>query len=122
MPRPVHFEIPADNVERAAKFYKEVFGWEFQKWEGPVEYWLVMTGPKDQPGIDGGLMKRQDPNQPVVNTIDVPDVDEYQKKVETAGGEIVVPKMAVPGVGWMLYFEDTEGNIHGIMQEDPSAK
>ncbi|NIM19690.1 MAG: VOC family protein [Candidatus Latescibacteria bacterium] len=122
MPRPVHFEIPADNVDRAANFYRQVFDWELQKWEGPMEYWLVNTGPSDQPGINGGLMPRQNPGQLVVNTIDVPDIDEFQAKIEKNGGEIVVPKMAVPGVGWTLYFKDTEGNIFSLMQEDLSAK
>ena len=122
MSRPVHFEIPADNLDRAANFYREVFGWEFHKWEGQMEYWLIMTGPKEKPGIDGGLMKRQHPGQSVINTIDVQDVDECQAKLEKAGGVIIVPKMAVPGVGWMLYFKDPEGNVFGIMQEDTSAK
>jgi len=122
MPRPVHFEINCDDPERAAKFFTDVFGWEIKKWEGPVEYWLVMTGDPKIPGIDGGLMKREAPGAAVYNTIDVPSVDEYVKKIAAAGGTIAVPKMAIPGVGWFAYFKDTEGNIHGIMENDPKAK
>ena len=80
MARVVHFEIHAENPERAIQFYQKSFGWEFQKWEGPMDYWLVMTGPKDQPGIDGGLVPRQVEidGQAVIAyvcTIDVPDID-----------------------------------------------
>jgi len=121
MPRVVHFEIPADDPARAEKFYTEVFGWKFQKWDGPSPYWLVTTGPEGTPGINGGMMPRQ-PGQPVVNTIDVPSVDEYAKTIEAKGGKIVVPKMAIPGVGYLVYFTDTEGNIGGIYTHDPSAK
>ena len=121
MPRVVHFEIPADDPEKTVAFYEKVFGWGFHKWEGPQDYWLISTGPDDQPGINGGLMKRMNPGQPVVNTLDVPSVDDYVAKITTAGGEIAVPKMAVPGVGWLAYFKDPDGNISGIMQMDPAA-
>lgn len=121
MPRVVHFEIPADKPERAVDFYTEVFGWKFEKWEGPMEYWLVMTGPEDEPGIDGGLAKRQDPSTGVENTIDVDDVDKYVALVEAKGGKVIRPKGAVPGVGWLAYCEDTECNRFGLMQSDPEA-
>ena len=75
MPRPVHFEIPADNPERAIEFYSSIFGWKFNKWAGPMEYWLITTGEPAEPGINGGLMRRRDPNQPCVNTITVASVD-----------------------------------------------
>ena len=75
MPRIVHFEIPADDPERAVKFYQDVFGWKFQKWEGPMEYWLVTTGPDGQPGINGGLLRRPHPGAGTVNTLDVESVD-----------------------------------------------
>ena len=67
MPRPIHFEIPAENPERAMQFYSTVFGWKFNKWEGPMDYWIISTGQPGEPGIDGGLMPRRDPNQPCVN-------------------------------------------------------
>jgi hypothetical protein len=127
MPRVVHFEIHADNPERAAKFYTDSFGWKIQKWDGPVEYWMVMTGEPGQPGINGGLMRRHgavtgDSVIAFVCTLDVPSVDDYVKKVIAAGGTIVMPKSAVPGIGWMAYGKDTEGNIFGLMQEDPNAR
>ncbi len=126
MPRVVHFEIHTDEPERAAKFYSDVFGWEIKKWEGPTDYWLVMTG-KNNPGIDGGLVKRGAPAKgdsimAYVCTVDVPSVDEYAEKITAKGGSVAEPKMAVPGVGWLAYFRDTEGNMFGIMQNDPSAK
>ena len=74
MPRPVHFEIPAENPERAMQFYSSVFGWKFNKWNGPMDYWVISTGQPGEPGIDGGLMPRRDPNQPCVNTISIANV------------------------------------------------
>ena len=123
MPRPVHFEIPAEDAKRATKFFTDVFGWTFQTWGGDdAGYYLAETGPEGSPGINGAVMQRRDPAQPIVNSIDVPSVDEYIKKVEAAGGVIVVPKQAVPSVGYMAYFKDTEGNIHGLWQQDPNAQ
>ena len=121
MPRVVHFEINADDVERAVKFYSEVFGWNIQKWEGPINYWLVITGEDAEPGINGGLMKREDPAATTVNTIDVPSVDEFAAKITAGGGKVVRPKTAIPGVGYFAYCQDTEGKAFGIMEEDESA-
>jgi len=129
MPRPVHFEIHASDPQRAIAFYKALFGWEFKNWGGPMEYWLVTTGLENQPGINGGLIKRQG-GPPVdmaavnayVCTVDVPNIDVYIKKADSAGAPVAVPKMAIPGVGWLCYYKDTEGNIFGMMQSDPSAK
>ena len=121
MPRVVHFEISAENPEKTIEFYKKTFGWEFQKWEGPMDYWVVVTGSKSKPGIDGGIMKRGDVKT-ITNTVDVPSVDEFAGKIEAAGGAMLTPKMAVPGVGWFAYCADTEGNLFGIMENDPKAK
>jgi uncharacterized protein len=121
MPRPVHFEIPAEKPERAMQFYSTVFGWKFSKWAGPMEYWVISTGEPGEPGIDGGLMARRDPNQPCVNTIAVASVDESLQAIEKGGGVCVVPKMAIPGVGWLAYCKDTEGHIFGIMHPDTAA-
>ena len=121
MPRVVHFEISADDPQRAIDFYQNVFGWSISKWDGPVDYWLVMTG-KDEPGIDGAIQRRDDPSAHVTYVIDVPSVDEFTSKVLASGGEIAVPKMAVPGVGYTAYFRDTEGNVFGIIQNDPDAQ
>jgi len=121
MGRVVHFEIPADDPARAVSFYEEVFGWTITKWEGPSEYWLISTGPEGEPGIDGGLAKRATPEIGTENTIDVDSVDDFVAKIEANGGKILRPKSAVPGVGWLAYCQDTEGNTFGIMQSDPTA-
>ncbi len=122
MSRVVHFELPSDNPERAVRFYKEVFGWQFQKWDGPQEYWLISTGPDGQPGINGGMMRRQQPGASTVNTVDVASVDQSAAAIEKNGGKIVMPKMPIPGVGLLAYCQDTEGNVFGILQKDASAR
>ena len=115
MNRPVHFEIPSGDPDKATKFYEKVFGWKFTQW-GTEEYWLAETGPKDQIGIDGAILRRRDPNQPVVNSIEVADIDATVKVLEAAGGTVVVPKMAVGEMGTLAYFKDTDGNIFGLWQ------
>ena len=127
MPRVVHFEIQAGDPARAIKFYENIFNWSFQKWDGPMPYWLVTTGPDGQPGINGGLHPRQGEvdGQAVIGyvcTVDVESVDESVGTVEKNGGHVVVPKMPIPGMGWLVYCKDTEGNIFGMMQNDPEAK
>jgi predicted enzyme related to lactoylglutathione lyase len=126
MSRVVHFEIHADDPRRAVSFYQNVFDWQINKWEGPEDYWLITTGPDSEPGINGAIMQR---NQPIngdaviayVCTVDVASVDDAAAKITKHGGTIVVPKMAVPHVGWLEYAKDSEGNIFGILQSDPSA-
>lgn len=119
MSRVTHFEIPTDNPERTSKFYSDVFGWKFQLWPGPQPYWLITTG-ADGPGINGGMLSRN-PMGPV-NTIGVTSIDDTVKSIEAHGGKMLMPKFAVPTVGWLAYFNDTEGTVFGIMQPDPSAK
>ncbi len=124
----VHFEIHAEDISRAKKFYEDVFGWKIARWEGPTEYWNITTGKKEEMGIDGGLMKRlggePKANTPIstyVCTIDVPKIDEYLKKIQEHGGKVTMEKSAIPGVGWLAYCLDTEKNIFGVMQPDVSA-
>jgi len=126
MPRVIHFEIHAANPERAIKFYGDLLGWTFNKWEGPMPYWLVITGPDGQPGINGGLMPRRGEidGQAVIAyvcTVDVPNVDQFTQKAVSGGAQVVVPKMPIPGVGWLVYCKDTEGNIFGMMQADATV-
>ena len=116
MPRPVHFELSAEDPERALGFYKEVFGWKAEKSDGPMPYWHILTGPKDEPGIDGGLLVRSEMTVQNCNTMEVPSVDDYIAKITAAGGKIVVPKMEIPGIGFMAYCTDTEGNWFGIIE------
>lgn len=122
MPRIIHFDIPADDPSRAQKFYQDVFGWKFDKWNGAMEYWMAKTGDEKQPGINGGLAKRMPGQTGMTNTIDVPSVDEFAKKIESKGGKVIVPKMAIPGVGYFAQCLDTEGNCFGIIQMDQNAK
>ena len=122
MNRPINFEIPAENPQAIMNFFEAVFGWKFHKWDGPMPYWTVTTGPNDAPGINGGIMPRRHPEQPMVNTVDVENLDATLATIEANGGIVVVPKMPVPKVGWLAYFKDPEGNIHGAMQADPDAK
>jgi predicted enzyme related to lactoylglutathione lyase len=117
----IHFEIPADNPERAVKFYSKVFNWKIDKWEGPVDYWLVTAGDEKELGINGAITLKANLSV-TTNTISVPSVDDFIKKIKDAGGKVVQGKMAVPGVGYMAYCSDTEGNMFGIMQMDKSAK
>lgn len=128
MPRVVHFEIHADNPERARKFYGDLFGWEFTQFGGPMDYWIIRTGSEGQPGIDGGIMRRMGAppadGQPVnayVCTVDVDQLDESLEKALASGGRLAAPKMAIPKIGWLAYAKDPEGNIFGMMQADPTA-
>ncbi len=126
MARVVHFEIHAADPDRAINFYQSLLGWEFTKWD-VWEYWMVKTGPDDQPGINGGMVRRQGEidGQAVIAyvcTVNVDSVDSHVAKALELGGQIALPKMAIPGVGWLAYVKDTEGNIFGMMQDDPSAK
>jgi len=121
MGRVAHFELPAADVKRAVKFYEDVFGWRIEKWSGS-DYWLIMTGEDPEPGIDGAIMPRTEADNVVRNIIDVESLDESLAKVEAAGGTVVDPKMPVPGVGWLAYFADSEGNVSGLMESDPAAE
>ncbi len=129
MSRLVHFEIHAADFDRIAKFYTAIFGWEFKKWEGMADYMMIITGPDSKPGINGGLVKRMGPapqeGQAVnafVCTMEIDDIDGYIKKVMDNQGTMAVEKMPIPGVGWLAYCKDTEGNIFGLMQADSNAK
>lgn len=122
MSRVVHFEIPLKNPEKTGQFYQAVFGWKIQKWDGPMEYWMVSTGDKSTPGIDGGLMRADQRFTHTINTMYVVSVDASIKHIETQGGKVVIPKMAIPGVGYMAYASDPEGNMFGIMEMDEHAK
>lgn len=129
MSRAVHFEIHASDPPALIGFYTDLFGWTFNKWSGG-DYWLIHTGPDEQPGINGALLPRRGPppgeGAPMnafVITIDVDDIDAILAKAEAtgAGAVVCVPKMAVPGIGWLAYLRDPDGNVFGIMQADANA-
>jgi hypothetical protein len=119
--RVTHFEIPADDPEKAMTFFHTVFGWSFQRF-GDQDYWLAQTGDSNAPGINGAIMKKRDPNQPITHSIDVADLDQKIQIIEEAGGTIVVPKTPIPGAGWFCFFKDPDGHIHGMMQENTIVK
>lgn len=127
MRRPVHFEIHATDPERLRAFYEGLFGWTFSRW-GEEPYWLVTTGDQEAPGINGGLLPRLGPppeeSQPVnawVITMDVEDCQATLDAIVAAGGSVAMPRTATPGIGWLAYAKDPDGNIFGLMQEDPAA-
>lgn len=134
MNRIVHFEIQADDLERAARFYRDALDWDIKKYEGEgvgFEYWMIMTAPEGstEPGINGGLLKRpaktpskEHGTNAYVCTAQVENFDETAKKIEKAGGVVALPKFALVGMAWQGYFIDTEGNTFGIHQPDTSAK
>ena len=132
MDRVVHFEIQTEKPERAAKFYRDVFGWTIEKWPGlDWDYWVIMTAEKDskEPGINGGLLLRPAKTPPqecgtnaYVCTIQVKNFDETAKNIEAAGGVVAMPKFAIPKMAWQGYFLDTEGNTFGVHQPDENAK
>ncbi len=119
MHRPIHFEFHSADTAKTRKFFSNAFGWKFQDWEGPMEYTMVSTG--EGAGIDGGLMPSRDGNQRTVNTIEVENVDDACKTIEKHGGQVVVPKMAIPGVGYLAYGTDPMGVLFGVMHADESA-
>ncbi|MFX1358155.1 MAG: VOC family protein [Promethearchaeota archaeon] len=122
MPKIIHFEINADNIDRVINFYKKTFNWNIEKWKGPVDYWNIEAGNEDEQGINGGIQKREEKGDQIFNYIGVSSVDKYAKEIEKNGGKLVSPKITIPGVGYFYMFKDTEGNKLGIMQEDENAK
>jgi len=127
MPRPSHFEVMADDPERAIAFYSALLGWSFTNWGGgEADYWLITTGPDDEPGINGGLMRRSEAltgtgTSAFICTSRVPDLDSTVATATENGGTVELPRMPVPGVGWLAYLRDTEGNLFGVIQEDASV-
>ena len=119
MPTLVHFEIPADNVERAKSFYSKLFGWEIKELPG-MDYWIITMG--GEKSVSGGMMKRQNPGQPIINYVDVPSVDKYAAEIEKLGGKIIFPKTAIPEMGYFATCQDTEKNTFGIWEENKNAK
>ena len=122
MPRVNHFAIPADEPERAIHFYEGVFGWQFQVgWEyntpqGPEKYWHVRTENSNEPGINGGLTRREFPGQPISVGVEVEDLEERLGRVEQHGGKIIVSKVPLPQVGWFAVCQDSEGNTFALIQ------
>ncbi|MDD5354828.1 MAG: VOC family protein, partial [bacterium] len=127
-----HFEIPADDVERAKAFYQKTFGWGFNEYKmpGADSYWLIQTVevdknmmPKEPGAINGGMMKRHMPQQSFTNYIQVDSIDEMLKTIIANGGTLIVPKQEIDkDMGWLAAFKDTEGNIMGLIEMTKEQK
>jgi predicted enzyme related to lactoylglutathione lyase len=117
----VHFEICVDDLEGAVSFYSKVFDWKIER-ANDSDYWYITTGSQEEPGITGGLVNRIDEWNATINTIDVPSLDVFAKKITQAGGKVLAPKISIAGTGYVQYCQDLEGNIFGIMEFDESAE
>lgn len=122
MPRISYLDFSADDIERAVNFYTKVFGWQINKWDGPLEFWEIKTGETNELGIDGGLSKRERIGQWTTPFINVSSVDQYVDKIESATGKIFQPKTAISKIGYTLLFKDTESNTIGLFEQNREAK
>jgi hypothetical protein len=114
----VHFDVQGVDPEGLISFYGKAFGWKFNNCQPPgaEPYWLIETGPKKEKGIGGGLSRKG--QGPAVNTIGIADIDKAMEKIRQNGGKINGEKCHMPGVGWLAYFEDPQGNVWGLIQEE----
>jgi predicted enzyme related to lactoylglutathione lyase len=118
----IHFEIPANDLEKLSTFYSKLFNWKIFRVPGPAEYYMIQTVPTDEqgmplrPGVNGGMTKKEQPTQKPVNYIQVEDIDQQIKKIQKLGGKITMTKQEVPGVGWIASALDPEGNPFAVLQ------
>jgi hypothetical protein len=118
----VHFDVPAENPGRAMKFYSALFGWKFESYPEMPYHLITTTNLDGTPGVGGGLGKRMDPSQRIVNYFDVRSIEAAIRQVKTLGGSVLVEKMAVPQMGYLATCQDTEGNTFGLWEADAGAK
>jgi uncharacterized protein len=110
----VHFEIPAADVNSLSKFYKDVFGWRFDKTQMPdMEYWMIATGPRGK-SVGGGMYKKNSPQDAPRIFIQVEKIDSVIAAFKRAGGKEVMGKQKVPNVGFTFIGMDPEGNVIGL--------
>jgi uncharacterized protein len=119
--RVIYFEIPSANPDANRRFYEQAFGWHFAQW-GAESYWFAHTGDESERGINGAVMKEMGPQQPVINTISVDNIEKAIESITAAGGKIIKKAKAIPAVGWLAFFSDPDDNIFGILQEDREAE
>jgi uncharacterized protein len=120
----IHFEIPADDPGKLAEFYTNLFGWNIEKLPGEAEYWGITTvevdaqGRPSEPGVNGGMMRRQVPEQTPLNYISVESVEEYTAKATELGATVLMEKMPVPGTGWFAVLVDPQGNPFAVWETE----
>ena len=118
----VHFEIPAQDVEKLKQFYEEVFGWKIIQYPAPEDYWVIQTVPVDKdgapvrPGVNGGMFKKLEPEIKPINYFAVESINNFLAKIVKLGGKIVSPKQEVPNIGWIAAAEDPEGNKFALIE------
>jgi hypothetical protein len=123
MPGICHFEVPAEDMERAKTFWRGLLGWELEDAKEFEGYTMIRTRMGDgSPGIGGGMVMRQHPEQQIMNYFDVKSVEEYVELAKSLGGKVIMEKTAVPGMGWFAVCMDTENNVFGLWEDDESAK
>ena len=125
--KPTYFDLTVSNLEEARKFFEQVLGWRFEKFPMPYEYYRILAGDSNEPGIDGGIGEIKD--APIAGgkpmtliTIPVLSLDETIKLVERNGGSIIEPKTAIPGIGWFATCAEPGGLKFGLIQADPNVK
>ncbi len=123
MPTIVHFDIPVDDIERARKFYEELFDWKIEKVPGEMPYFLIETTDLDgQRSIGGGMARREKTEQQITNFIGVPSIDDYINRVQALGGKVVEPRTPIVGWGYLAVCLDSENNTFGLWEDDTNAK
>jgi predicted enzyme related to lactoylglutathione lyase len=122
MPRVAYFEMEADDPKSAAMFFREVFDWGIEKFEGEEEIWFLTTGSDSSPGINGEVIGRKERLGGTCVSIDVTSVSDFEERVKQAGGKVLVPRFPVPEVGYLAYCRDPEGIRFAILESDPSVQ
>ena len=118
----IHFEIPADNMEKLKAFYETVFGWTITQVPGPIDYWVIQTVPIDpngapiRPGVNGGMYKRMEPENKPINYFSVESITDFLDRIVKLGGKVTQPKQEIPEVGWIAAAEDPEGNAFALLE------
>lgn len=119
----VHFEIPAEDVEKLKQFYEKVFDWKITEYLSPLDYWVIQTVPVDEngrtqrPGVNGGMFRKQQSGIKPINYFSVESINDYLTKIQKLGGKVISPKQEVPNVGWIAAAEDPEGNQFALIQQ-----
>jgi uncharacterized protein len=125
--KPTYFDLTVTDLAVARRFFERVLGWRFEQFPMPYEYYRIQAGPPEEPGIDGGIGAIKDAplaaGKPTTQvTIPVQDLDKVLAQVESNGGKIMEPKLAIPGIGWYATCAEPGGLVFGVIQADAAAK